>query len=153
MPNKPRIAGRFTFNNVGVALAVLLTAWAAIQSQVASNKVTEVQASRDREQACTSQVVFSALEALDQRYRYASDQAESNVELQKAQADLLRNSFRPNTTEAESRAAFERYFESLTEFIRTNTAIIEQGEGTTSPYPTPSEYAECLTNARAESDQ
>lgn len=127
--------GTVSFNTVALAIVVLLTAFAAFQSQAAVNKV-------DNAQDCTTSVVFGALISLNERTTFTVDQANANIKLQKAQADFLTVSADEESTEQERRTAFQGYFDALIAYneLAAKTAAKVQSY----PFPDPQDYKDCL---------
>lgn len=136
-------------------IVVIITVFAAIQSQAASNHaqdaIAEVKVQtevRNAETKCISTVVFATIQALNERTTYTIRQAQANVDLQRAQA-LLIDFFltaTPTTPEAEGRAAISRYFEALQIF--TKLAAQTAGKAKQYEYPTEEEFLGCIHNAR-----
>lgn len=142
-------------SNVAAALVVLITAFAAFSSQVASNNANEAVAEvkhqtsiRNAETQCISTIVFATIQALNERTTYTIAQAEANVDLQRAQAELLSfflNSA-PDTPEEAGRAAVARYFAALQKF--TDLAAQTANKAEQYEYPTEEEFLDCLHEAR-----
>lgn len=141
--------------DVAALLVVIITVFAAIQSQAASNDaqdaIAEVKVQtdvRNSETKCVSTVVFATIQALNERTTYTIKQAQANVALQRAQA-LLIDFFltaTPTTPEEEGRAAISRYFGALQTF--TKLAAKTAGKTKQYEYPTEEEFLVCIHRAR-----
>jgi len=148
-----RQARQTLINRIALFIVVAATLYAAVVSQIAANKsnensqdIKDAQGIRDRESSCTSQILFSAIGALNDRSQFTVDQATANISLQKAQAALLLPSIRGHvSTPAEGQEALKRYFQALTECL--SAATKSQTAAINSPYPTPQQYAACLKTA------
>lgn len=140
--------------DVTLLIIIVITVWAAVQSQIAVNKVTENQEAverqyqiRAKENACISSVLFATVQALNERTSFTVAQAEANVALQRAQAEMLGYflDLPPDATEEERRAVTTRYFEALTDFI--NLSVQTQDKAEEFKFPTEEEFIACLDQA------
>lgn len=164
----PRDEGGFitlpALKNVMMFLVVALAFWAAIASQLNSNDVKQNQAdlataqsdlkktqadlkvAQDRIEhvvACTSMILSEAVVALNERTTYTGAQADANIELQKAQAEMLGIlAHEPPYSEERRDAAVDAYFTALYKFIslskKSNQKVDEND------YPTKTEFETCL---------
>lgn len=129
--------------DVALLLVVVFTVWASFASQRASNDLKDTQKDVARIAVCTSTVLSQALEALDERTTYAGEQATSNIELQKAQAQFLGVLLQePPAQEKNRKNAANRYLNAVTDFVGTNTLAREKIQNY--PYPTTDELSRCL---------
>jgi|GEM_PF-3723089 len=138
-------------NGVALALVVVATLYAAFTSAFTSSKVDEAQTQRDREVACTSQVLFDTVEALNDRTVKAAALAEGNVRLIDAQAKFLRTTLRMRDggviDEVARREALVTYLDAIEKFSKVSTEV--QDARADNPFPTETEYRECR-NATSE---
>jgi len=138
-------------NGVALALVVVATLYAAFTSAFTSSKVDEAQTQRDREVACTSQVLFDTVEALNDRTVKAAALAEGNVRLIDAQAKFLRTTLKLRDVgvmdEAARRAALVAYLDAIKTFSKVSAEV--QDARADNPFPTETEYRECR-NATSE---
>lgn len=147
--NTPRVLDERGFSRIPIVanavllLMVALVAYAAFASQKASNDVEDQQQDIARITECNRDYLASTIEALNERTTYAQDQAHANVDLQRAQADLLRVLREdPPPTAVRSDEAFDKYFEILSSYIEVNTkSRLKRNEN---PYPTTEELESCL---------
>lgn len=137
--------------DIVLLLVVLMTAWAAVSSQLNSNKLADAQHTiatnqvrQDRLTSCTSTFLSETIVALNERTTYTQEQADANVQLQKAQAQFLGLLFRkqPPVTREESYAAAQKYFNALTSFIEVNAK--SNNKVSSNPYPTNDEFRACI---------
>lgn len=144
----------FRWGNIALAVVVALSFYSAVNSQIASNKVVdgqeqrdEDQVVRDRENDCTSTVLFSTVDALDTRTQFSGAQAQANIALQQAQLDLLTAGDDGELTHDEQVAHVNAYVSALRVFLQiaTTSAATNQSK----PYPSPEDYAACLKRARS----
>jgi hypothetical protein len=136
---------------IALALVVALTVWAAFASQKASNDVQDTQARIGRITTCNQVYLTKTVEALNERTQSSQDRADANVELQKAQAAYLSIFLRPKPADVqESTAALKKYFDALTEFLKTSgqaTADVKEN-----PYPTAQELMSCINGEGAQGE-
>lgn len=132
-------------NGVALALVVIVTAYAAFLSQVASNKVQDSQDQRDRENQCTSTIIFNTVKTLNERTQFSTQQAQANVELQKSQLEFITTLVTPQE-QADYQPKLEQYFKALKNY---NMIVAKSaGKAESYPYPLPEQYAQCLAKAR-----
>jgi hypothetical protein len=143
--------GSISLVNLGVLFAIIVVSLSLFSTLSTNSKVAKTQEAQaqsqiisDRENACTSSVLFATVDAINQRTQYTSEQADANIELQKAQLQLLRTP--PNSPPAVGQAALARYVRSLTQYIKV-TSDAKQA-AVLNPYPTKEEYTRCLSEAR-----
>lgn len=151
---------RLNFNSIALAIVVIATLWAALQSSSASNHATEAVSKVAEQnvsltnqqhqltaiQTCTQRILFRAIDALNQRTQYTGAQADANIDLQRSQLRLLLKGLNPKSTQSEREAAFHNYVDDLQNFVTVVTQA--QNSQTNNPYPTPAQYARCLTKAQ-----
>lgn len=146
-----RRRARAVTNGVALAVVVIFTAFGAIQSSVTSSKVSDQQAAMeqsdrrdDAESTCTSRVLFQTINALVQRTTFTVSASESNVDLQRAQLELLNTP--QDATIEEQTAAFAKYTNALRQFVEASTG--QQNQIKNNPFPTPEQYTACLKDAQ-----
>lgn len=129
--------------NIGLILVVAFTLWAAISSQLASNKVKDTQHEQDNLTACNQTYQLQTINALNARTANSQAQTDANVALQKAQATFLGIFFVNPPATADQRAdAFQTYFDALNAFIVASaktTANVSMN-----PYPTSADFINCI---------
>lgn len=128
---------------LSLLIVVLLTATAAFMSQKASNDVQSTQGQLSRVTRCNQQFLSKTIVALNQRTSFTIKQANSNVKLQKAQAEYLNKILQqPTPPRRELIVSLNTYFSSLKEFVD----VSEQSRRQLSqnPYPTKKELSDCL---------
>lgn len=148
MTSETKPLSKWRSNMYGVALAcvVVLTAYAAFTSQAASNRVLDLQSSRDAETSCISRVLFTTIQALNQRTQFTTAQALANSDLQRKQAAFISVVLRPEHTPQEGKAALQQYFRALQHFNRLIDKSVSQA--IQNPYPEPTDFTNCLADAR-----
>lgn len=129
--------------DVAMVIVLIIVAWSAFASQKASNNSSE--ASQDVAQAaeCTEKYLSETITALNDRTTYVQAQAESNVQLQKAQAEFL--SFilaRPPNPPAERDESAQKYLSALTEFVEVSQKNVSTIKA--NPYPSNTAFQDCL---------
>ena len=134
-----------TANWLVMALLVVMVGFAAISADRATDAVARQQDERDREQACTTAVLFDTVDALNARTQFSSAQASANIALQRAQSTLI-NSFINPPPGQPSDVALRDYFDSLTTYLAAVTTTSNAQEE--NPYPTVESYTKCLQEAR-----
>lgn len=116
---------------------------AETQDQLAQNAVI-----RDKENNCTASILFSTVDALNQRTEYTGVQADANVKLQRSQLRFLRVLAQSNG-EGDGSAgleALDSYLNALNTYVKATAE--QRSVAQENPYPTQAEYAECLQQAR-----
>lgn len=160
-------SGFITFpalKNFFVLAIVAVAAWAAITTQLVNNdlksaqgdlksavadlKVAQADLKKAQERTehvvfCTSLILSKAIDALNERTTYSGAQADANVELQQAQAEMLGIlAHEPPYPEARRDAAIQAYFDALGKFFglaKKSQEKVEQND-----YPTIEEFKACL---------
>lgn len=136
--------------HVALFMVVILVAYSAIASGIASSKsdqavseVKRVQQASNGIVVCNQEFLAKTIRALNERTEFTAAQNEANVALQKDQARfftlLLEQPPRP---ERQRRVAAERYLDSLTHFVTISGQAKRQVES--NPYPTNQELSDCL---------
>lgn len=137
------------WRSVALFLVVVMTFWAALASQVASNKSEENAASISKVTFCNQQAISKVIVALDERVETSRAQTEANVELQKGFLEFLQIlQFQPPKPEAERRLAFDGYVKKLDTFV--DKADESKEKSSKFPFPTPEELSACLHKSLAE---
>lgn len=126
-----------------LGVVVVVTFWAAWQSQLAVNRVHDTQHDQSRVVSCTQHVLETALNALNSRTERLKDPPTANLELQKAESDLLQILFhKPPLDSATQEAAEKQYLTALGNFIRSteatliNTSLVK--------YPQADDLVDCI---------
>lgn len=147
---------KITFQNVALLVVVLLTAFAAFQSQRAANKSNDtsdtvsdqqtalgsLQAEMKKNLDCTTGILFNAINALNERTTFSSGQADANIALVQAQFDLITKGQNPNLTEEEQNALFQTYVDQVEQFLTVAEQV--KGQQQQFPYPTVEDLTTCL---------
>jgi hypothetical protein len=122
--------------DIAMILCMIIVLGAALLSQKASNDV-------HTSTGCTQEFLVKTIVALNERTEFAGAQAESNVELQRAQQQFFELLLRkPPETEARRSAAAQEYLKNLNEFITLNTKTADKVAQ--NPYPTNEQLQDCL---------
>lgn len=142
------VDARKSLTHVAAFIVVVVTIWAAFQSQMAVTKIRENADVNIRETRCISGVLFKTVFALNERTTFSDGQARSNVALQRAQADLLGYFLNvpPDATAEDANDALKRYFVALDNFIEVQDKAANKR--TQFEYPTKQELNACLRQAR-----
>jgi len=132
--------------DLALLLVIVLTVWASFASQKASNDVQETQDQQTRSTLCVQQYLSKTISALNERTTYTQEQAEKNVELQKAQAKFLGLLLhKPPYSEKRRTEAVDRYVDTLTDFVEVSGKASDKVDA--NPYPTNEELRDCLRAA------
>lgn len=131
------------YGNVALLLVVAITVWAAVVSQRASDDVREVQDRMGQILECNQNVFARALDVLNDRTTYSTDQLDANLDLQIAQSNmieaiLLEDPPTAGTYERES----ELYLEKLLVFIGATQKSKTTRD--TKPYPKAEDIERCV---------
>lgn len=134
--------------DLALILVVVVTVYAAFASQKASNDVKDAQDRIAQVTKCNQVYLTRALEALNERSTYSSDQAKANVNLQQKQLAFLTILLDvPPPTPAEGRKALTDYYkavqEGLEKFIDLSGKTLAKYRA--NPYPTEDELQACLS--------
>jgi hypothetical protein len=129
--------------NVSLGIVVALTAFAAFQSQRAVNGVHNSQHRETAVTTCTTQILKSTIKILDVRSEFTRNQAAANVDLQRAQSEMISVLLHePPYSNERQLNAFKAYFQALNDFVEAN------GKSETSAkenkYPTVTEFNACV---------
>lgn len=128
-------------------LVVCMTAYAAISSQLSSNKSDRNTAELQATTKCTVTYQSKLLKAVNARTRYSAVQSDANRELQKSQADFLGKFITPSKpTQADLNNALRKYFGSLTNFVEISSKANESVKN--NPYPTVAEFQDCIKKGK-----
>lgn len=137
-------------NSVALGIVVALTAFASVQSQIASNKVTSTQedlkaatTKLDRIVDCVIETNTELLDAINTRTTYTQGQAISNADLQRAQAvffGILLH--RPPYSQMRREEAARIYQDALDKFITAATASENNAKFT--KYPKAEDLEMCI---------
>lgn len=134
--------------NVALAVVVLLTAIAAFRSQAAVNRVHDAQDQQRAISVCVATTLADTIKTLNLRTEFTRNQATANVDLQRAQSQLLGVLLhRPPYPDPVQRHAFHKYFHALNDFVHA----YGQSENTAdkNPYPTVVQFDKCLEQERS----
>lgn len=135
---------------VSLALVVILTAFAAFQSQQASNSTEAQQKQLKIAQAqlaqvtqCNKTVLRQALVALNERTTYSEAQVNANVDLQTSFAELLTTLLhQPPYPDKKRTHATDQYYQDLTNFV--SVADKTKAKQRENPFPTDEQLNACL---------
>lgn len=96
-------------------------------------------------QLCTEQFLGTTVESLNQRTKYATAQADANIDLQKAQLRFIRVLVATGK-ESDSlvESALAEYFTALQTY--TSLVSLQNNKAKTNPYPTREDYRACLAS-------
>lgn len=150
---KKRDEGGFVRNPIMLDVVLLfvvgLTAWAAIASQIASNKsndtsdtVIQIQKDMAKNQACTTQVLFDVVTAANDRTTYSADQADANIKAWQAQLNLLTKSQDPSLSRAQQINLYQTYTSQVQRYLELAVKARDQAQN--HPYPTVEDLTGCL---------
>lgn len=145
--------------NLALFVVVLVTLYAALMSQEASNKSNEtsdriatLQVEQKQNLDCTTQILFDAISALNERTTYAGAQLDANLDLVESQLNFLKNlAAEPPLGEEAARENYLNYVKKVTKFIRLSARTQEKQDQ--NPYPTVSDLASCLAQTPAETKE
>lgn len=135
--------------NTALAVVVALTVFASFQSQRAVNAYKDSQRREAALTSCTASILKETITALDVRSNFTRKQAAANVELQRAQSELVAVLLhQPPYTNQRQTAAFKKYFTALNRFVNA----FDKAEDTADnqPYPSIQEFNACIVKAYAE---
>lgn len=136
------MANRFVAD-IMMLIALLLVLGSVVSSINASNDASESLDKQEQSTACTQQFLTKTIVALNDRTTYTANQAQSNVDLQKAQAEFLALILRrPPYSEAKRTKAAQNYLSTLQEFVEVSNKNVSTIKA--NPYPTPQEFQDCL---------
>lgn len=146
---------RLTMQGVAFFLIVVIVATSAFLSAATLNKtndnttaLAQSQEARDRENNCTSKILFKAIKALNERSKFSSAQSKANLILQRSQFKLVTTIINPDLTEEEGAVIFNEYVEALSAYLVAVQKVL--GSQKAAPYPTKKQYTTCLKEARAQ---
>ena len=124
-------------------LVLGITVYAAFASQRASNQVEASQERIATVTQCNQVFLNETIEALNARTEFSTEQARSNVELQRSQSKFLAILLLvPPASEERQADALAEYFDNLTEFVALSTRTANTADN--NPYPTVEELNSCL---------
>lgn len=131
--------------DIMLLLVVIVTVWAAVASQKASNTVEDQQDDIAQITTCNQEFLGAVLIAVNERTTFTADQARANINLQQSQSEFLAIVLEdPPRTDEERSAALRAYFSSLNEFIKINGNAAQKAEE--NPYPTIEQFTNCIEN-------
>jgi hypothetical protein len=131
--------------DIALLVVVCLTVWAAVSSNRVSNEVQKTQDDLENLTACNQEYLSKTIVALNERTTYTIDQANANVELQRAQGDFLAVLLRePEASEVAERKAATDYVTALGDFVRVNEQ--QKNIAREYPFPTNKNLSACFDN-------
>lgn len=144
--NDDGFMGNRLIADVMMVVVLIIVVLAALLSQHSSNTVKETQQEQVKTNACTKEYLTKTVRALNERTEFTIAQAQSNVALQKAQADFFSLLLRrpPETVNVREKAA-QDYLETLQGFVSISEKTRLKAEQF--PYPTDHELKICYTQA------
>lgn len=122
--------------NVCLALAMCITLGAAVSTQNAKNRM-------DRSVICNQKILDELLIVVNARTNHSVLASESNVELQKSQAKMLRTLLhKPPYSERRQDEATKDHFDNLLKFLDLSEKSAKSAD--TYSYPTVADLEACL---------
>lgn len=145
--------------NVALFFVVIITLYAALLSQTASNEtnktsstISDIQNAQKQNLDCTTQVLFDAIAALNERTLYSTAQADSNIELIDNQLVFLKKGLvQPPLTKAEALASYKSYVNKVTVFLELVKKT--KSKQILNPFPTVEDLTSCLAQTEAETKE
>lgn len=145
--------------NLALIIVVLMTMYAALLSQGASNRsnetadrILDLQTSQKQNLDCTTQVLFDAVSALNERTTYTGAQLNANLRLVQGQLEFLNSlATEPPLTEEQELANYFEYVRQVKRFVRlAEQTQVQQNQN---PYPTVEDLTSCLAQTPAETQE
>lgn len=138
--------------------ALTITVMAAFSTNQVNNNLKDTQKDLavaqdriDHISSCTAIFLGDALEALNARTEYSGQQAQANIDLQKAQAQMLRILLHvPPHPSARQGEATQEYFDTLLRFL--NISQTQRNRADANEYPTLEDFETCLSNKLSQED-
>ena len=160
MNSEERGSSKISLGNVTLIIVLVITVYAAIQSQIASNNsktaiesnrvaietLKQTQVAHNRIVFCLEQYTTKTLAALNGRTTYTKEQANRNVSLQESQARFLKLLLhQPPFSEARQSQAAQDYVTDLQQFVGVNEKAQEKIQQ--NPFPQSDALKTCLDSA------
>ena len=131
--------------DAAILLTVLLTVFAAFQSNQASREVVE---NSERDQHVVSCIVTSStklLNAVNERTSNSAAQGAANIALQEAQSAFIANALQEPPLEPDRvEEALTIYFAAISDFVEIQSDTLDTQSD--NPYPTDDELQACIDN-------
>lgn len=141
---------KIPFDRVALFLVVMLSLVASFQSQATSHRVQESAVRDARVLECNSEFLGKIILALNERTTYSTGQADSNVDLQQAEFELMKQIIKkPPLTSAEKEEAIRQYLIRLRAFLDLSEKTANKQEA--NQYPTLDDFNLCV--AREDPDE
>lgn len=127
-------------------LVLLLCVYASVSAGNTNNKLANAQERIDDVTSCTQEYLSKTILALNERTEYSTEQARSNVALQRSQSEFLAILLlKPPASDERVSQALADYFDNLNEFV--NIAGKTADKAQRNPYPTTEELQSCLATS------
>lgn len=135
--------GSISFVNLCAIIVVMITVFAAVQSQRAVNGSHDTQNRQSALISCTASVVEKTIGTLKIRSDFTLNQVDANVDLQRAQSEMIAVLLHdpPFSTQRQVNA-FKGYFDALNHFV--HAASTSQDTAENNPYPTVDQFNRCI---------
>lgn len=137
--------GALNLVSVGMILALAVVLFSMFSTIHTNNRVTDAGKARDRENTCTSTVLFATVDALNRRTAFSTDQATANIALQEAQLKFLSSIGKPPPTDGTD--PLVDYLKALTVYLQITAKQRDVTQANS--FPTQQQYASCLDQARS----
>jgi hypothetical protein len=129
--------------NIALFVVVVITAYAAFLSQEAVNGLHDTQDRQAAITSCTETYLEETIHTLNVRTQFTLSASSANVDLQKAQAQMVAVLLhRPPFTQARRTHAFRLYFRALQQYVLRGSA--SKATANKNPYPTDTELNACI---------
>lgn len=134
-------SGKVNINQVALILVVLLVAFSAFASGVASTRVKSNQEDIKQSQACSENILSNVIRTLNERTSYSSEVNRADQAQNEMLLDLART-LSGNPGKDEVVEAVNSYSKKLKKYLNTIKKSQETRED--NPYPEVDDYRECL---------
>ena len=132
------------WTSVALIIVVAFTAFSAFQSQRALNGYKDTQNQQQALTACTARILKDTIATLDVRSNFVRKQASANVDLQRAQSEMIAILLHePPYTDERQLAAFKTYFDALNSYVSASDKAEQLASE--QPYPTITEFNTCIS--------
>jgi len=133
-------------NNVALLMVVLLTTFAAVSSQKATNGFESTQDQLARTTSCDQQFLTKTISTLNERAEFTTNRAVANINLQKEQAQFLKVAVLEDVKTSTIRASLTSYLNSLNRYVEASSKYSTSRRA--NPYPTTSQLKDCIINSK-----
>jgi hypothetical protein len=147
--------------NSALLIVVIMSVWASITSQIASNHVRDnsnavkkaadqvkvVQKQQSLVTSCNAEFLSKTLDALNERTTYTRQQADNNVDLVQKQAEFFGIFLRKvQPPQSEVLKLFRAYVDALNQFVDTSHKAKQKA--LEHPFPTVEQLENCLAGKK-----